>query len=51
MHLYDWDGKTLKPGPVLDGNKGVVSAVAFSPDGKFLAAGDVSPIFMILTFK
>ena len=41
MHLYEWDGKVLKDGEVLDGPKGVVHALAFSADGKYLAAGDV----------
>jgi WD40 repeat protein len=41
VHLYDWDGKALKGSLVLEGNKGVVSALAFSPDGNLLAAGDV----------
>jgi WD40 repeat protein len=41
VRLYQWDGKTLKESAVLEGNKGVVSAVAFSPDGSHLAAGDV----------
>lgn len=42
MHLFDWDGKALKETSTLEGNKGVVSALAFSPDGTLLAAGDVS---------
>ena len=41
MRLYQWDGKTLKEDGVLENNKGVVSALAFSPDGAWLAAGDV----------
>ncbi|KAK7678338.1 hypothetical protein QCA50_018686 [Cerrena zonata] len=40
VRLYDWDGKTLKEGGILENNKGVVSALAFSPDGAWLAAGD-----------
>uniref|UniRef100_A0A0W0F669 Uncharacterized protein n=1 Tax=Moniliophthora roreri TaxID=221103 RepID=A0A0W0F669_MONRR len=40
--LYDWDGSVLKEKTVLEGNKAVVSALAFSPDGKLLAAGDSS---------
>ncbi|KAF8182076.1 WD40-repeat-containing domain protein [Pholiota molesta] len=42
VHLNEWDGKTLKEVAVLEGNKGVVSSLAFSPDGKYLAAGDSS---------
>ena len=41
VRLYHWDGKTLKEDGVLENNKGVVSALAFSPDGAWLAAGDV----------
>ena len=37
----EWDGQTLKEIAVLTGNRGVVSALAFSPDGTLLSAGDV----------
>ncbi|KAG6883789.1 hypothetical protein C0993_003795, partial [Termitomyces sp. T159_Od127] len=37
-----WDGKTLTETAVLEGNKGVISALAFSPDGKLLASEDSS---------
>lgn len=40
--LYEWDGKALTEVGTLEGNKGTVSAVAISPDGSHLAAGDVS---------
>ncbi|PBK89799.1 WD40 repeat-like protein, partial [Armillaria gallica] len=40
--LYEWDGKNLKEGGVLEGNKGVISALDFSPDGKYLTPGDSS---------
>lgn len=42
VRLYDWDGSNLKEVAVLESNKGAVSALAFSPDGSLLAAGDVS---------
>ncbi|KAG9221920.1 hypothetical protein CCMSSC00406_0005745 [Pleurotus cornucopiae] len=41
VHLYQWDGKALKETTVLDGNKGTVSALAFSPDSKYIASGDL----------
>ncbi|KAG5219855.1 WD40 repeat protein [Salix suchowensis] len=41
VHLYEWDGKALKETSVLDGNKGTVSALAFSPDSKYIASGDL----------
>lgn len=43
MRLYTWDGKALAESATLDGNKGTVTALAFSPDGSHLASGDVSP--------
>ncbi|KAJ3552698.1 hypothetical protein NM688_g4017 [Phlebia brevispora] len=42
VRLYNWDGKALKEVAVLDSNKGAISALAFSPDGSLLAAGDSS---------
>jgi WD repeat-containing protein 1 (actin-interacting protein 1) len=42
VRLYDWDGKALQEVGLLEANKGLVSALAFSPDGLKLAAGDVS---------
>ena len=39
--MYSWDGKALTESATLDGNKGTVSALAFSPDGALLASGDV----------
>lgn len=39
--VYKWDGKSLGEAGVLTNNKGAVSALAFSPDGSKLAAGDV----------
>ncbi|KAF9443022.1 WD40 repeat-like protein [Macrolepiota fuliginosa MF-IS2] len=42
VRLYDWDGKSLKEAGVLEVNRALISALAFSPDGKYLAAGDSS---------
>jgi len=42
VRLYDWDGKALQELGLLDANRGVLSALAFSPDGLKLAAGDSS---------
>ncbi|KAJ7100107.1 WD40-repeat-containing domain protein [Mycena belliarum] len=42
IRLHDWSGTALKEVAVLEGNKGVLSALAFSPDGAMLAAGDSS---------
>lgn len=42
VRLYDWDGKALQEVGLLEANRGLVSALAFSPDGLKLAAGDVS---------
>ncbi|KAL1949187.1 hypothetical protein VTO73DRAFT_10993 [Trametes versicolor] len=40
VRLYTWDGKALAESATLDGNKGTVTALAFSPDGSHLASGD-----------
>ncbi|KAH9171396.1 WD40 repeat-like protein [Lactarius sanguifluus] len=42
VRLYDWDGKTLQEAGLLHANGGLVSVLAFSPDGSKLAAGDSS---------
>jgi WD40 repeat protein len=42
VRLYDWDGNTLQEAGLLNANSGLVSALAFSPDGSKLAAGDAS---------
>ncbi|KAG5644698.1 hypothetical protein DXG03_007921 [Asterophora parasitica] len=40
VRLNEWDGQVLKENATLEGNKGVVTSLAFSPDGKLLASGD-----------
>jgi len=42
VRLNDWDGKSFQEVAVLEANKGLISALAFSPDGLKLAAGDSS---------
>ena len=42
VRLYDWDGKSLKETGLLEGNKGPISAIRFSPDGTMVVSGDVS---------
>lgn len=42
VRLYDWDGKSLKETGVLEGNRGPISAIQFSPDGTMVVSGDVS---------
>ncbi len=42
VYLYDWDGKALKQTTKFEGNRSIISTLAFSPDGKYLAAEDVS---------
>jgi WD40 repeat protein len=44
IRLYNWDGKAFQEAGLLEANQGLVSALAFSPDGSKLAAGDVSII-------
>ena len=48
VHLYEWDGKALKEVASLSGNRGTVSALAFSSDGLMLSSGDVSTAFFPL---
>lgn len=47
MRLHTWDGKKLDEIGVLEGNQGLISALAFSPDGKYLVAGDVSVLLFL----
>lgn len=42
VRLYDWNGKLLKEAGLLEGNKGPISAIKFSPDGTKVVSGDVS---------
>ncbi|KAH7925452.1 WD40 repeat-like protein, partial [Leucogyrophana mollusca] len=42
VHVHSWDGKTLKESSVLEGNKGPITALAVSSDGRLLASGDSS---------
>ncbi|KAG5729088.1 hypothetical protein E4T56_gene3126 [Termitomyces sp. T112] len=51
VRLNSWDGKTLTETAVLEGNKDVVSALAFSPDGKLLASGDSSGKIILFDVK
>jgi WD40 repeat protein len=46
IRLYKWDGKAFQEEGLLQSNQGLVSALAFSPDGSKLAAGDVSALFL-----
>ncbi|KAG8832221.1 WD40 repeat-like protein [Serendipita sp. 399] len=47
VYLYSWDGSKLIQSTKLDSNRGVVSSLAFSPDGALLAAGDSSGKLML----
>ncbi|KAG8997571.1 WD40 repeat-like protein [Tulasnella sp. JGI-2019a] len=40
VYLYEWSGGALKEVGKLESNRGIVSALAFSPDGLVLASGD-----------
>ncbi|TFY62674.1 hypothetical protein EVJ58_g3719 [Rhodofomes roseus] len=51
VRLYDWDGKTLTEAATLEGNKGTVSALAFSPDGALLTTGDSSGKIILFDVK
>ncbi|KAJ3475494.1 hypothetical protein NLI96_g11802 [Meripilus lineatus] len=51
VRLYDWDGKTLKETAVLEGNKSVISALAFSPDGSLLVSGETSGRVLLFDVK
>lgn len=42
VHLYGWDGKAFTESGTLEGFKGRVTSLKFSPDSNLLAGGDVS---------
>ena len=48
LRLYDWDGKSLKETAILEGNRGPISAIRFSPDGTMVVSGNVSCINCLL---
>jgi WD40 repeat protein len=41
VRVYDWDGNKVTKVHILKGHRAPVGAVAYSPDGKFLASGDL----------
>ncbi|KAJ7204799.1 WD40 repeat-like protein [Mycena pura] len=41
VRLYEWSGTAFTEVGLLEGNKAVISAIEFSPDGALLAAGDL----------
>jgi len=49
LYLYTWDGASLKETATFDKNRSAVTAVAFSPDGKWLAAGESSGKIFLFT--
>ncbi|KAF7318847.1 WD-REPEATS-REGION domain-containing protein [Mycena chlorophos] len=51
VRLYNWSGTAFTETGVLENNKGVVSALAFSPDGSLLAAGDSSGRIVLFDVK
>jgi len=51
VRLFDWDGKSLTEAATLEGNKGVVSAIAFSPDGSLLTTGDSTGKIILFDVK
>ncbi|KAJ7461763.1 WD40 repeat-like protein [Mycena galericulata] len=51
VRLHEWSGTALTEVALLEGNKGVVSALEFSPDGALLAAGDSSGRIVLFDVK
>ncbi|KAK7044799.1 WD40 repeat-like protein [Favolaschia claudopus] len=51
VRLLEWSGTSLKEIALLEDNKGVVSALEFSPDGKLLAAGDSTGRIVLFDVK
>ena len=49
LYLYSWDGTSLKGAAIFDKNRSAVTAIAFSSDGEWLAAGESSD--KMLTFS
>lgn len=49
LYLYTWDGTSLKETAKFNKNRSAVTAVEFSSDGKWLAAGESSGKIFIFT--
>jgi len=41
IYLYNLSGDKLVDGPVLEGHRGALTALSYSPDGKYLGSADV----------
>ncbi|KAJ7204797.1 WD40-repeat-containing domain protein [Mycena pura] len=51
VRLYEWSGTAFTEVRLLEGNKAVISAIEFSPDGALLAAGDSSGRVVLFDLK
>ncbi|KAJ7064698.1 WD40-repeat-containing domain protein [Mycena amicta] len=51
VRLYDWSGTKFTEAGLLENNKGVISALSFSPDGTLLAVGDSSGRIVLFDVK
>jgi len=40
IHLFNISGNNLTEGPLVEGHRYAVTAIAFSPDGKYIVSGD-----------